>query len=88
MEAVIGLGGMLALMALGAPIFVALGVAALVMLAFEGRPLFDAAMTSVSGINSTTFLAVPFFVMAATFMQRGGIKVEEWGNAVFVVGTW
>ncbi|WP_370225268.1 TRAP transporter large permease [Pararhodobacter marinus] len=73
MEAVIGLGGMLALMALGAPIFVALGVAALVMLAFEGRPLFDAAMTSVSGINSTTFLAVPFFVMAATFMQRGGI---------------
>ncbi|MCB1409923.1 MAG: TRAP transporter large permease, partial [Rhodobacteraceae bacterium] len=55
------------------PIFVALGTAALVMLAFEGRPLMDAAMTSISGINSTTFLAVPFFVMAATFMQRGGI---------------
>lgn len=73
MEAAIGLGGMLLLMALGAPIFVALGVAAMVMLAFEGRPLLDAAMTSISGINSTTFLAVPFFVMAATFMQRGGI---------------
>ncbi|WP_068299807.1 TRAP transporter large permease [Pararhodobacter sp. CCB-MM2] len=73
MEALLGLGGMLVLMALGAPIFVALGVAAMVMLSFEGRPLFDAAMTSVSGINSTTFLAVPFFVMAATFMQRGGI---------------
>ncbi|MCB1395730.1 MAG: TRAP transporter large permease [Rhodobacteraceae bacterium] len=73
MEAILGLGGMLVLMALGAPIFVALGTAALVMLAFEGRPLMDAAMTSISGINSTTFLAVPFFVMAATFMQRGGI---------------
>ncbi|MCB1359844.1 MAG: TRAP transporter large permease [Rhodobacter sp.] len=73
MEALLGLGGMLVLMALGAPIFVALGTAALVMLAFEGRPLMDAAMTSISGINSTTFLAVPFFVMAATFMQRGGI---------------
>ena len=73
MDALIGLLGMLALMALGAPIFVALGTAALVMLAFEGRPLMDAAMTSISGINSTTFLAVPFFVMAATFMQRGGI---------------
>ena len=73
MDALIGLGGMLVLMALGAPIFVALGVAALVMLGFEGRPLMDAAMTSISGINSTTFLAVPFFVMAATFMQRGGI---------------
>lgn len=73
MDALIGLSGMLVLMALGAPIFVALGVAAMVMLSFEGRPLFDAAMTSISGINSTTFLAVPFFVMAATFMQRGGI---------------
>lgn len=73
MEALIGLIGMLVLMALGAPIFVALGVAALAMLATEGRPLMDAAAHTVSGINSTTFLAVPFFVMAATFMQKGGI---------------
>jgi C4-dicarboxylate transporter DctM subunit len=73
MEALAGLLGMLVLMALGAPIFVALGVAALVMLAIEGRPLLDAAATSISGINSPTFLAVPFFVVAASFMQRGGI---------------
>lgn len=73
MEALIGLLGMLALMALGAPIFVALGVAALAMLATEGRPLMDAAAHSINGINSTTFLAVPFFVLAATFMQKGGI---------------
>jgi C4-dicarboxylate transporter DctM subunit len=73
MEAVLGLSGMLVLMALGAPIFVSLGVAALVMLSFEGRPLMDAAAHSINGINSTTFLAVPFFVMAATFMQKGGI---------------
>lgn len=73
MEAVLGLSGMLLLMALGAPIFVSLGVAALVMLSFEGRPLMDAAAHSINGINSTTFLAVPFFVMAATFMQKGGI---------------
>jgi len=73
MIALYGLAGMLALMALGAPIFVALGVAAMTMLALEGRPLLDAAATSISGINSTTFIAVPFFVIAATFMQRGGI---------------
>lgn len=73
MIAVIGLGGMLILMAIGAPIFVSLGVAALAMLAQEGRPLMDAAAHSINGINSTTFLAVPFFVMAATFMQKGGI---------------
>ena len=73
MDSVIGLVAMLALIAAGAPIFVSLGVVALVMIAFEGRPLLDAAATSIAGINSTTFLAVPFFVMAATFMQSGGI---------------
>ncbi|MGH1368035.1 MAG: TRAP transporter large permease [Maritimibacter sp.] len=73
MEAVIGLAGMLILMALGTPIFIALGLAAIVMIASEGRPLLDAAAHSINGINSTTFLAVPFFVMAATFMQKGGI---------------
>ena len=73
MDAALGLIGMLVLMALGVPIFAALGLAALVMLALEGRPLMDAAAHSISGINSATFLAVPFFVMAATFMQRGAI---------------
>lgn len=73
MIALIGILAMLVLMALGAPIFVSLGLAALVMLATEGRPLMDAAAHSINGINSDTFLAVPFFVMAATFMQKGGI---------------
>ena len=73
MDAALGLLGMLALMALGVPIFAALGISALIMLALEGRPLMDAAAHSINGINSTTFLAVPFFVMAATFMQRGAI---------------
>jgi C4-dicarboxylate transporter, DctM subunit len=73
MTALAGLLGMLALLAAGAPVFVALGVVALVMIGLEGRPLLDAAMTSISGINSSTFVAVPFFVVAATFMQRGGI---------------
>lgn len=73
MLSIVGLVGMLALIALGAPIFVALGTASLVMLAIEGRPLLDAAATAISGIGSTTFVAVPFFVMAATFMQSGGI---------------
>lgn len=73
MSALAGLLAMLALLAAGAPIFVALGAVALVMIGLEGRPLLDAAMTSIAGINSTTFVAVPFFVVAATFMQRGGI---------------
>lgn len=73
MSNIFGLIAMLALIAIGAPIFVSLGAVSLGMLALEGRPLLDAAATAISGINSTTFLAVPFFVMAATFMQSGGI---------------
>lgn len=73
MDALVGLLGMLLLMALGAPIFVALGATAMIMIALEGRPLMDAAAHTVSGLNSSTFVAVPFFVLAATFMQKGGI---------------
>lgn len=73
MSALLGLVGMLVLLSIGAPIFVALGAIAMLMIALEGRPLLDAAMTSIAGINSSTFVAVPFFVVAATFMQRGGI---------------
>jgi C4-dicarboxylate transporter DctM subunit len=43
------------------------------MLAIEGRPLFDAALTAISGLNSSAFVAVLFFVIAAKFMQSGGI---------------
>jgi C4-dicarboxylate transporter DctM subunit len=61
------------LLVLGVPIFAALGVVSIGMLAIEGRPLFDAALTAVSGLNSSAFVAVLFFVVAAKFMQSGGI---------------
>jgi C4-dicarboxylate transporter DctM subunit len=64
---------LIALLALGVPIFAALGVVSIGMLTLEGRPLFDAALTAVSGLNSSAFVAVLFFVIAAKFMQSGGI---------------
>jgi C4-dicarboxylate transporter DctM subunit len=64
---------LLALLVVGVPIFVALGVVSLTMLALEGRPLFDAALIAIGGLNSSAFVAVLFFVVAAEFMQRGGI---------------
>ena len=48
-------------------------VLALVMLALEGRPLLDAALTAIGGLNSSAFVAVLFFVVAAKFMESGGI---------------
>lgn len=64
---------LIALLAIGVPIFAALGVVSIGMLALEGRPLFDGALTAISGLNSSAFVAVLFFVVAAKFMQSGGI---------------
>jgi len=64
---------LIVLLALGVPIFAALGVISIGMLALDGRPLFDAALTAISGLNSSAFVAVLFFVVAAKFMESGGI---------------
>jgi C4-dicarboxylate transporter, DctM subunit len=73
MLSVLALLGLIGLLVLGVPIFVSLGVVSIGMLAIEGRPLFDAALTAISGLNSSAFAAVLFFVIAARFMQSGGI---------------
>lgn len=73
MASVLALLVLLALLVVGVPIFVALGAVSIGMLLLEGRPLFDAALTAVSGLNSSAFVAVLFFVIAAKFMQSGGI---------------
>ena len=73
MLSVAALAILIALLVFGVPIFVALGVVSVGMLALEGRPLFDAALTAISGLNSSAFVAVLFFVIAAKFMQSGGI---------------
>ena len=73
MLSVVALVVLLGLLVVGVPIFVALGVVSIGMLALEGRPLFDAALTAISGLNSSAFVAVLFFVIAAKFMESGGV---------------
>lgn len=73
MTSLVALVLLLGMLVIGVPIFVALGVVSIGMLFLEGRPLFDAALTAISGLNSSAFVAVLFFVIAASFMQSGGI---------------
>jgi C4-dicarboxylate transporter DctM subunit len=61
------------LLGMGLPIFLVLGASAGILFAAEGKPLVGIAQKMLDEMNSTTLLAVPFFVMAASFMQRGGI---------------
>ena len=70
MLSVVAIVLLIALLAIGVPIFAALGVVSLGMLALEGRPLFDAALTAIGGLNSSAFVAVLFFVIAIWWIIR------------------
>lgn len=57
----------------GVAVFMALGMTALVMLLRDGHTLGGIAQIAIDRMNSPTLTAIPFFVIAATFMQRGGL---------------
>ncbi|MCB1330444.1 MAG: TRAP transporter large permease subunit, partial [Maritimibacter sp.] len=63
-----------ALIALGAPIFVALlAGASLVLLLFPGPPLIALQQTIFGGLDAYALLSVPFFVFAGELMAVSGI---------------
>src|SRR5690606_35816190 len=65
-----------ALTLLAVPIAIALGVAALVIVAIWGMPGLILAQKMVNGIDSFPLLAVPFFILAALVMNSGGITTR------------
>ncbi|WP_238123209.1 MULTISPECIES: TRAP transporter large permease [unclassified Xanthobacter] len=62
-----------AMLAIGMPLYLVLGSVAVFMYAINGDPVIGAFQRMLDGLNSETLLAVPFFVMAASFMQKGGV---------------
>ena len=64
---------LLALLFIGLPVFAALGGLSLVLLLAGGTPGISVAQVAIDKLNGQTILAVPFFVIAAQFMERGGI---------------
>lgn len=68
------LGSFLALMALRVPIAFALGLASLATTLYLGLPLLMVAQRMVNGLNTFTFLAVPFFILVGNIMGEGGIS--------------
>src|SRR6202047_1126624 len=61
------------LLAAGMPIFLVLGLCAGLMFLTSGQPLVGAAQLVINELNAPTLMALPLFVMAATFMQFGDI---------------
>lgn len=65
--------GLLVLLFMGLPIFAALGGLSMALLLEHGTPGVSIAQVSIDKLNGATIVAVPFFVIAAQFMERGGI---------------
>ncbi len=68
------LGGFLGLMLLRVPIAFALGLSSLATAYYLELPLLVVAQRMVNGLNSFTFLAVPFFILVGNIMTEGGIS--------------
>lgn len=63
------------LLALNAPIFVALsGTVVAVFIAFTDIPLSTIILRQFAGLNKFALMSIPFFVLTANLMGRGGIS--------------
>ncbi len=76
------------LMALGVPIAVALGLSSILFLtAFSDGSLNSVAQTLFSAFQGHfTLLAIPFFILASTFMSTGGVARRIIRFAIALVG--
>ena len=73
MDALILLGSLFLLIALGVPVAYALGLAALIGAFWIDIPL-EAVMLKISdGVDNFSLLAIPFFVLAGSIMAEGGM---------------
>src|SRR6201995_5050630 len=61
------------LLAVGMPIFLVLGLCAVVLSFARGQPLIGVTQVVIDHLNSPTLMSLPLFVMAATFMRYGGV---------------
>ncbi len=73
---------------LGVPVFFAMGLAAIVFIAFSGGavPMNIVASSMVQGMDSFAFLAIPFFFLAGELMNTGGITRRLLNVAMAAVG--
>lgn len=65
------------MMAIGIPVAVSLGAAAIIyIVGFVNLPLIIVVQQMISGVDKFTLLAIPFFMMAGSLMEHGGISAK------------
>lgn len=87
MNAMIILGLLALMMAVGMPVGVALGLTVLTfMLTFTDVPIEAVALKMYTGIESFEIMAIPFFILAGNFLTHGGVARRMINFATAMVG--
>ena len=77
---------LLALIAIGAPVYVALGVSSLAYFLSEGMSAAAAMHTMVNGLNSFPLIAIPVFILAGHLMNASGFTDRIFAFARALIG--
>ncbi|KJS83663.1 MAG: C4-dicarboxylate ABC transporter permease [Peptococcaceae bacterium BICA1-8] len=80
-------GSLVAGLAIGIPIAVAIGMSVLISFLFVDMPLAAMAQRMYASVNSFTLLAIPFFMLAGSLMETGGMSRRLVRFANSIVGT-
>ena len=77
---------LLALMLLGVPItFSLLGAGFMAVFLTDGMPMYMNCRGFISGVNSFTLMAIPFFMISGAIMNQGGLskRIIQFCSALF-----
>jgi C4-dicarboxylate transporter DctM subunit len=89
MNAYLIFGLLIALMLTGMPISISLGLTVLTFLfTMTDVPLHAVALKLFTGIEKFEIMAIPFFILAGSFLTRGGVAARMIGFATSMVGHW
>lgn len=86
MDALVLIGSLALLLAIGVPVAYSLGIASIIGAIWLGLPLESLMIKISSGVNSFTLLAIPFFVLAGAIMAEGGMANRLVSFAYVLVG--
>ena len=86
MDALVLLGALAILLAIGVPVAYSLGISSIVGAIWLGMPLEGVMIKISSGLSSFTLLAIPFFVLAGAIMAEGGMANRLVSFAYILVG--
>jgi C4-dicarboxylate transporter, DctM subunit len=89
MNGVILFGLLVALMLTGMPISIALGLTVLTFIfGFTEVPLQSVALKLFTGLENFEIMAIPFFILAGSFLTHGGVAKRMIAFATSLIGHW